>query len=188
MDSNHGEHPQDAESDEDEEVEQPKPRRKASGDSGIESSKKKPTRKSPELAGRGTDTGIIPAGKTLFFDLNYNVAAALCYFPTLILAPSLWLATEKNESTYLKFHSVQSLVLAVLWVTFNVLCGTVTSILGVIPLIGPAIAPAILFVQVLVGFAFWGVSFKMAYSVFRGEDAKLPVIAPLANRIVESYF
>ncbi len=186
MDSNHGEHPQDAESDDEEEP--PKPRRKSSGAPGIPPSKKKSSRNSPTLAGRGTDTGIIPAGKTLFFDLDYNIAAAVCYFPLLILAPVLWLATEKNADKYLKFHAVQSLVLGVSLVAFNVVCGTVTSILSVIPVIGPAISFVILVLQALIGFAFFGVCFKMAYSIFNGKDARLPVVANLADRIVESYF
>lgn len=186
MDSNHGEHPQDADSDEEDET--PKPRRKASDAPGIEPSKKKPARKSPALAGRGTDTGLMPAGKTLFFDLNYNIAGALCYFPTVMLASILWLATEKNEDKYLKFHSVQSLIMAVSWVAFNVVCGTITSILGFIPVVGPAISGFVWLLQFLVAIAFWAVSFKTAYAIFNGKDAKLPVIAPIADRIVESYF
>lgn len=187
MDSNRDEHPLDA----DESVEdvKPKPRRKASDGVGIEPTKRRSSRNTPSLAGRGTDTGIIPAGRTLYFDLEFNIAAALCYFPLSGLASILWLATEKGESNqFLKFHAVQSLVITVALVAINVLCGTVEAVLGVIPVVGPMVAFLLMLVQALVGLLFLGLCVSSAVSVYKGKDLKLPVVASLSERIAESYF
>ncbi|MDZ4836722.1 MAG: hypothetical protein SGJ27_23325 [Candidatus Melainabacteria bacterium] len=184
MVNNRGEHPTGADSDDDDVTPKPKPRRGASDSPGVQ-----PGRKNPSLANRGTDTGIVPAGKTLFFDLNFNIAAALCYFPFAPGAASvLWLATEKNNNQYLKFHAVQSLVVTVGLISFHVLAGTINAILGIIPVIGPAIGLVFMLFQALVGVVFLGLMFRMAYSVYNGKDGRLPVVANLSDRIMESYF
>jgi uncharacterized membrane protein len=185
MDSNRGEHPQDADSDDEEDVKPARPR--SPERAGIEPSKKRSTRKSPSLAGRGTDTGIVPAGTTLYFDLNFNIASALCYFPVLGVAAILWLMTEKNDNKYLKFHSVQSLVLMVGLVAFNVIVGTIKAIFGFIPVIGDSMGLILSLVQALAGFIFLGLCFRLAYSVFKGKEGRVPVLADFSDRIVESY-
>ncbi len=55
-----------------------------------------------------------PSGKTQMMQLDYKVAGLLCYLPVCciqVIAPILWLATEPKENRFLRFHSIQSLLL-----------------------------------------------------------------------------
>jgi uncharacterized membrane protein len=69
-------------------------------------------------------------GKTKTLNMNYNTAALLCYIPTccclINLVPCiLWLATEPKENRFLRFHSVQGLLLfgvwIAIWIIFTIL-------------------------------------------------------------------
>src|SRR5262249_41501215 len=77
-----------------------------------------------------------PSGKTKVGNLDYNVAALLNYLPTCLccinLVPCiLWLATEPKENRFLRFHSIQGLLLWAVWVVVGVILAIVSAILGV---------------------------------------------------------
>jgi len=68
-----------------------------------------------------------PTGKTKVLNLDYNVAAMLAYLPVCcasLVASIIWLASEPKENRFVRFHAMQSLILAgvmlaaffVLWV------------------------------------------------------------------------
>jgi len=102
--------------------------------------------------------------------LDANVAAALAYIPIVAI---IFLVIEKG-SRLVKFHSVQSLGLALGWfVVFFCL-----SIVGMIPVIGwltfllwPVVGIAM--------FVLWLVALLKA---FKGEWWKLPVIGDIAEK------
>ncbi len=184
MDRNQGEHPDDAGSDE-EEV-KPPPRRKPPS-RGVESGAKRSSKKPPTVAGRSADTGLVPAGKTLYFDLDFNIAAALCYFPLAGVASILWLVTEKGDNKYLKFHAVQSLVITVGIIGFNVITGTIIAIVKILPVIGDGFGLMITLLQGLVVFIVYAICFRYAFAIFNGKDGRIPAIADISDQIVESY-
>src|SRR5215471_4644117 len=69
-------------------------------------------------------------GKTKTLNLDYGVAAMLNYIPTCfccinVIPCILWLATEPKENRFLRFHSIQGLLLfgvwVILWIIFAVI-------------------------------------------------------------------
>src|SRR5215470_10647083 len=57
-----------------------------------------------------------PTGKTKVMNLDYNVAGLLAYLPICcinLIFSIIWLATEPKENRLLRFHSLQSLILAI---------------------------------------------------------------------------
>lgn len=129
---------------------------------------------------------VIPAGKTVFFDLDYKTAAALCYIP---IAPGvagvLWLMTENNQNSYLRFHCVQSIALIGVFIAVNVIFGTINSIISIIPMIGDALGIVFSLFGGLLAFAVMAISFRLMWSVWQGKEVRLPFIADIADRYAE---
>lgn len=73
-----------------------------------------------------------PGGKTSFLNLDSNVGAMLCYIANFlccigVILAIIFLVTEK-ENRFVKFHAVQSLLLA----AFQIVVGIVIGILGLL--------------------------------------------------------
>ncbi len=98
--------------------------------------------------------------------LESNVAAALAYLPILAV---VWLLVEPySKDRFIKFHSVQSLGLAVVSMGIYI-------VLGIIPILGWILllfAPLALFVV-------WVIC---AVKAFQKEKFKLPVIGDFAEK------
>lgn len=98
--------------------------------------------------------------------LESNVAAALAYLPILAV---VWLLVEPySKDRFIKFHSVQSLGLAVVSMGIYI-------VLGIIPIVGWILllfAPLALFVV-------WVIC---AVKAFQKEKFKLPVIGDFAEK------
>ena len=87
---------------------------------------------------------------------NNNQRAALAY----LLVPAIYFLANKEKDSFVQFHSKQAIILAV--ASF-----TVSLVLGVIPVIGWALAP------------FWGLAcFAMwlflLVKAYQGEEYKIP--------------
>jgi uncharacterized membrane protein len=135
-----------------------------------------------------------PTGKTSTLNLDYNVAAMLCYLPTCLccinlIACILWLLTEPKESRFVRFHAMQGLLLFALGFAIQLLLG----ILGGGFQIGTAITTgsqaaglgaSLLFA--MLRFAF-GIVFLIIHIVgvvkaYQGQMWKLPVLGDWAER------
>lgn len=129
---------------------------------------------------------VIPAGKTVFFDLDYKTAAALCYIPVAPgVAGILWLMTENNQNSYLRFHCIQSIGLIGAFIVVNVIFGTVNAIISVIPVIGDALGIVFSLFGGLLAFVVMAISFRLMWSVWQGKEVRLPFIAEIADRYSE---
>ena len=109
-----------------------------------------------------------------------NLLAAIGYIIG-ILAILLYLV--KKEDKYLRFHSMQSILLWVGTFIVAVVLGIITTIVGFIPVIGV--------VSCVFGFAalaIWLVAviaaLYCAYKAFSGEEYELPYIGPMAKKYV----
>lgn len=134
-----------------------------------------------------SDLAEVPAGRTNFFDLEYNIAAALCYFPILpILVSVLWLKTELNINQYLKWHCIQGIIFGGGFLVISVLMGTVEAIFGFIPLIGPIIALILSLVRALMAVLFTVFCVKQMVNVYKGKPGKLPFAAKLTDQFMQA--
>jgi uncharacterized membrane protein len=148
--------------------------------------------------GQGGGYGAPPppgpaSGKTKVANLDYNVAALLNYIPTCFclinLVPCIiWLATEPRENRFLRFHSIQGLLLAAVWI----LVWIVFAILGVafgvgMSMTGGGLASAgagLLFfmIRLIVGVGLLIVHIMAMVKANQGQWWKLPVIGDLAEK------
>lgn len=137
------------------------------------------------FGGGDKEPAVIPPGKTMFFELKYNFAAALCYFPLAlgILAPALWLYSEPRDNEYLRFHSIQGLILIGGMFLFWTVVGTISSILGFIPLLG-IFSMLVSLLGGFVTFAYMFLSVKQMLAVYQGKRGRLPLIADFADQFV----
>ncbi|MCI0490804.1 MAG: DUF4870 domain-containing protein [Blastocatellia bacterium] len=76
-----------------------------------------------------------PPSKTQTLNFDYNVAAMLCYIPTCfcfanVIASILWLATEPKQNRFVRFHSIQGLLLVGIGVVLGVVLRIAQAILG----------------------------------------------------------
>jgi uncharacterized membrane protein len=102
--------------------------------------------------------------------LDANIAAALAY---LGIPAVIFLAIEK-DSQFVRFHSVQALLLALAWIVVWI----ALMIFGAIPFIGLLVIP-IWFLAALGFFIIWVIALIKA---FQGEKYKFPVIGDLAEQ------
>jgi len=135
-----------------------------------------------------------PTGKTKTLNLDYNVAGLLCYIPgcccLLNVVPCiLWLATEPKENRFLRFHSVQGLLLAGVWIAVWILF-TIISIafgMGMSMTPGSGLAEAgggllLFLIRVLVGCGLLALHIIAMMKAYQGQIWKLPVIGDIAEK------
>jgi uncharacterized membrane protein len=134
---------------------------------------------------RDNEPAVIPPGKTSFFDLQYNFAAALCYFPLglSILAPALWLYSEPRDNEYIRFHSIQALIMTGAVFIFLTITGTISNILNFIPFLG-IFSMLVSLLGGFVTFAYMFMCVKQMLAVYQGKRGRLPLISELADQWV----
>src|SRR3989304_3712160 len=100
--------------------------------------------------------------------LEANIAAALAYLPILAI---VWLLVEPySKDRFIKFHSIQSIALAVVSIGLSI-------VLLIIPIIGWILLP---FVEL----GIFVVAVICAVKAFQKEKFKLPVIGDFAEKQV----
>jgi uncharacterized membrane protein len=104
--------------------------------------------------------------------LSDNGAGALAYL-TIIPAIIFLVMPPYNKSSYVRFHSWQSIFLTIVWIALFV----VLAILGRIPFFGLLIFPIMLVVD-LGMFILWIV---VLIKAINGQRFKLPIIGALAE-------
>lgn len=135
-----------------------------------------------------------PPGKTKTLNLDYNTAGLLCYIPTCfclinVIPCVLWLATEPKENRLLRFHSVQGLLLAGVWIAVWILF-TILSIVfgtGMSMMPGTGLAEAglgliFLLIRLVVGIGLLAVHIIAMVKASQGAMWKLPIIGDIAEK------
>jgi len=136
----------------------------------------------------------VDSGKTKVLNMGYNTAALLCYIPTccclLNLVPCiLWLASEPRENRFLRFHSIQGIGLAVVWI----LVWIVFTILGIALGVSMSFTPggtafgagggALLYlIRVVIGLVLLIIHVVAMLKANQGQMWKLPVIGDIAEK------
>jgi uncharacterized membrane protein len=128
-------------------------------------------------------------GKTKVLNLDYNVAAMLCYLLAFccclhVVVSILWLATEPKESRFVRFHSIQALGLFAI----GVVVWIISSILG----LGMAFTPSdmmragggliFLVIRMGIGLIFLVVYILCAVKAYQGDMFKLPLLGDIAEK------
>jgi len=133
-------------------------------------------------------------GQTKVLNLQYNLAALLCYIPTCcclinIVPCILWYATEPSENKFLRFHALQGLFLAgiwiVLWVIFTFLSLAMGVSTSMIPGSGMARAGGgllLLLIRACIGIVLLIVHIVAMVKANKGQMWKLPVIGDIAEK------
>ena len=107
-----------------------------------------------------------------------NLLAAVGYIIGL-LAIILYLI--KKEDKYLRFHSMQSILLWVATFVVAIVLGIVSAIVGMIPVIG-VVACVFGFAAVAIWLVAVVAALYCAYKAFNGEKYELPYIGPMAKK------
>jgi uncharacterized membrane protein len=135
-----------------------------------------------------------PVGKTQVLNLDYNLAALLCYLPSCVcllnlISCILWLVTEPRENRFLRFHALQGLMLLgvalAVTVLFNVL--GIGFQLGTQVTTGSEVAGA--GAGLLVSLLSWAIGLIILIihivamiKAYQGQMWKLPVIGNIAEK------
>lgn len=135
-----------------------------------------------------------PDPRTRVLDLRYTTAGLLCYVPYCcclidVIASVLWLGTEPKENRFLRFHSLQGLLLfgAVLIVSFvfrmlgvgaeaSTWFGTGSRVAGA----GAGLLVSL--VSLLVAVLFLVIHIVAMVKAAQGEMWKLPIIGDIAEK------
>ena len=135
-----------------------------------------------------------PANKTKVLNLEFNTAALLCYIPTCccfvnLIAGILFFATEPRENRLLRFHALQGMLLAGVWVILWI----IFTILGIAMGISTSMMPGgdmaragggllFLMLRLVVGVAFLAVHIMGMVKANQGQMWKLPIIGDIAEK------
>ncbi len=140
----------------------------------------------PTQSGKKKSKGsVIPPGKTHFFEMEYNLAAALCYFPILgVAACVLWLRTESGDNKYLKFHAIQGILAFAGFMIVSVIAGTIEHILSAIPVIGEGLGLILALIRAVIFFIYTGMSVMQFAAVKKGKSGKMPLIGNYTDNYV----
>lgn len=108
--------------------------------------------------------------------LESNVAGALAYV-TVIPAIIFLVVEPYNRDKFVRFHSFQSIFLAIAWLALAIVLMIVSAVLAVIPIVG-WILGLLLWLALMIGmFALW---VFVIYKAYQKERYMIPVIGKLA--------
>jgi uncharacterized membrane protein len=126
--------------------------------------------------------------------MEYNTAGLLCYIPTCcclvnVVACILFLATEPRENRLLRFHALQGLFLAgiwiIVWIVFTVLSialGVSTSMMPGGDMARASGGLLVLLVRLVVGVALLAIHIMGMVKANQGQMWKLPIIGDIAEK------
>src|ERR1044071_1174820 len=135
-----------------------------------------------------------PTDTTKVLNMKYNTAGLLCYIPTCcclinVIACILWLATEPRENRFLRFHSIQGLLLAGVWICLWI----IFAILGIAMGVSMSFTPGGDMVRAGGGLLFFMIRLVIGLTLFiihivamikanQGQMWKLPIIGDIAEK------
>ena len=148
----------------------------------------------PGSQGGGYPPPPPPTNKTKVLNLEYNTAALLCYIPTCcclvnLIAGILFFATEPRENRLLRFHAMQGMLLAgvwiIVWIVFTILSialGVSTSFAPGGDLVRASGGLLVLLIRLVVGVALLAVHIMGMVKANQGQMWKLPIIGDIAEK------
>ena len=107
---------------------------------------------------------------------NDNVLGAVAYV-TIIPAIIFLLLEPYNKNKFVRFHSLQCLLLAAALIVINTANIILGVILGSVPFVGWIVSMGLYFLILLGGLGAWLIAVIKAYN---GEEFRLPVIGNIA--------
>jgi uncharacterized membrane protein len=114
--------------------------------------------------------------------LPENIAGALAYF-TFIPAIVFLVLEPYNKNRFLRFHSVQCLLLWAVGILFGIALKLASVVLFIIPVLGPLLVWLVSVVVVLAMIVIWLV---LVVKAFQGVMFKLPVLGDFAAQYAAS--
>ena len=132
----------------------------------------------------GTNRGAGPAGTTssTFAGIAPNLAALLSYILWPVACILFLLLEPYSKDKFVRFHSFQALFFGLASAGIAIALSPVTTILGLIPVLG-VILNFLLWAVYIVGL--FGLVIFLMYKAFIGERFLLPWIGPLAVQRAE---
>jgi uncharacterized membrane protein len=128
-------------------------------------------------------------GKTKVMNLDYNVAGLLAYLPICcinLIFSIIWIATEPKENRFLRFHSLQSLMLVIIGFVINFILYFFSAAATIAPGPGGAAAAAgwglMSLLQLAFGLGWLIVCIIGCVKAYQGQMWKLPVIGDIAEK------
>lgn len=123
-------------------------------------------------------------GRTKVGDLEFKKAGILCYLPICainLIASLVVLNSEPHENKWLRFHAMQSLMLTGAYIAAAIATGLITGILGMIPLLGWALALIVnLAFLAATGVYLWMCVIGLI-AASNGQIKKLPYVGEMAE-------
>lgn len=148
----------------------------------------------PGSQGGGYPPPPPPTNKTKVLNMEYNTAALLCYIPTCccllnVIAGIVFFATEPKENRLLRFHAMQGMLLAGVWVIVWI----IFTILGIALGISTSFTPGgdmvragggllMIMVRLVVLVVFLAVHIMGMVKANQGQMWKLPIIGDIAEK------
>lgn len=137
-----------------------------------------------------------PTNKTKVLNLEYNTAGLLCYIPTCccllnVIAGIIFFASEPKENRLLRFHALQGMLLAgvwiILWIVFAILgiaMGVSTSMMPGGDLARAGGGLLFLGLRLVVLVVFLAIHITGMIKANQGQMWKLPIIGDIAEKNV----
>lgn len=122
-------------------------------------------------------------GRTELLGLGYRWASILCYVPLVflnVIAPIAFLLTEPKSNKIVRFHCIQGLCLAGVWLALALINSIVMSMLSLI--LGALAFSVMGFNSGVITLLVVIVSVFGIYRLYNGKDYRLPVIADFADQ------
>ena len=135
-----------------------------------------------------------PPTKTKVLNMEFNTAALLCYIPTCccflnLIAGILFFATEPRENRFLRFHALQGMLLAGVWVIVWIVFTILSIALGISSSFTPggdmvraSGGLLVLLVRLVVGVALLAIHIMGMVKANQGQMWKLPIIGDIAEK------
>lgn len=123
----------------------------------------------------------LASNKTQVLSLDFNIAGLLCYVPFGVIFAVIFLATEPKESRFVRFHSLQSVMLLALAIVFSIVLSIVGTIFSYVPVIGWMLALLMIPVSLVVSLAFLVMAIIAMIKAYQNEMWKMPVISKLVE-------
>jgi uncharacterized membrane protein len=114
--------------------------------------------------------------------LPENIAGVLAYF-TFIPAVAFLLLDPYKKNRFVRFHSIQCLLLWAAAILFAIALKLASVVLFIIPLLGPLLVYLVSTVVALAAVVIW---FVLVVKAFQGEMFKLPLLGDFAAQQAEN--
>ncbi len=108
--------------------------------------------------------------------LTDNVAGALAYLLGPITGIAFLVIDPYNRNPKIRFHAWQSIALCVAWIGLSIVLSVVMGLISVFALI---LAPLMIIVLPLAGFALW---LYLMWKAYQGEQWRLPLVGDFAAK------